>query len=128
MVIRYLRQSRAEVASETDASNVAKSVHRIVTVTTGIASNLLLFHAGECIRYSLAAMNVIRYEAGSPTQQAGVLLIIFSFCLNPCLLLYTKVSMFTSLRKCICTGPLPCNWLTQPDPVTINEQACGSGG
>ncbi|KAA0199131.1 hypothetical protein FBUS_07940 [Fasciolopsis buskii] len=120
MIIRFLRRSRAEVASETNSANVEKSVRRIFTVTTGMALNLLLFHVCECIRYTLAAMNVIRYDAGSSAQQVGVLLITFSFCLNPCLLLYTMAPVFALLRKCTHTCPLSCCCLSQPDPTTTS--------
>ncbi|VDP86622.1 unnamed protein product [Echinostoma caproni] len=109
MIIRYLRRSQAEVASETPGQGGSINVKRIVTVTAGMAANLLLFHACECVRYSLAAMNVIRYAAGSPEQQAGILLITISFCINPCLLLYTKASLFVTIRDCICLG-IPRVW------------------
>ncbi|TGZ74835.1 hypothetical protein CRM22_000730 [Opisthorchis felineus] len=89
-VIRVIRHP---TLGQQRGRQVQNNVKKLILTTSLMAGLLLALHLYEAIRYILANSNVIRYAAGTATQQVGPLLITLSALLNPCVLIATSYTV-----------------------------------
>ncbi|VDP76685.1 unnamed protein product [Echinostoma caproni] len=84
------------------------TMKRLTVTTLLMASILILSHSYDLSTYTLASLKLTRYQYLSTSQQLGVLFIIWSSCLLPCVLAsmnrsirgYLHTNLFLCLRFC----------------------------
>ncbi|KAA3675503.1 uncharacterized protein DEA37_0008324 [Paragonimus westermani] len=111
-IVCYLRQNLLnsitfhqdidDASKEAQSKAIKARVRKLTWTIMLMSCTLMCFYAYDEITYVLATFKLVRYIVGTPSQQAGVLLVILNSCAIPCILVSSTDPLYDMLLHGLC--------------------------